>query len=111
MKKSNLLWTKMAAIALGVILTVGVGFSVSSALEKPNEAYAGYTAGHYYLTGIDGWSTDDNPAYELVQVGTSNIYQWTGEIVANKEFKLNVDGTWNLKGFSHLSGYVRQIKQ
>lgn len=110
MKKSNLLWTKMAAIALGVILTVGVGFSVSSALEKPNEAYAGYTAGHYYLTGIDGWSTDDNPAYELVQVGTSNIYQWTGEIVANKEFKLNVDGTWNLKGFSHLSGVCKTNK-
>ena len=110
MKKLNLLWTKIATIALGMVLTAGVGFSVLSALEKPDEAYASYTAGHYYLTGINGWSTDDNSAYELVQVGSSNIYQWTGEIAANKEFKLNVDGTWNLKGFSHLSGVCKANK-
>lgn len=103
MKKMNMLWTKIAAIALGAILTVGVGVSFSSTANGAEEVKA-YKSGHYYLVGsFNGWSLDSE-SHELVSIGGTE-YQWIGVLALNAEFKLNTNNDWGgAKGYSDLTG-------
>ncbi len=102
MKKMNMLWTKIAAIALGAVLTAGVGFSVSSAASKLKEIKADYSG--YSLVGsmtTPGWDLS-NHTYELVSIGGTE-YQWIGVLEAGAEFKLNTNNEWSgVKGYSDL---------
>lgn len=110
MKKTNQLWKKLATVAIGAFLTIGAGVSVLSfgnAFEKANAADEAYDGG-YYLTGIDSWTLDRKPDFQLKRLGISSVYQWTGFIAVNSEFKLNIDGTWgSIKDYTHLSGVCK----
>lgn len=103
MKKTNTLWTKLAAIALGAILTVGVGVSFSSTANDTEEVKA-YVSGHYYLVGsFNDWSLASE-SHELVSIGGTE-YQWIGVLAVNAEFKLNTNNDWGgAKGYGDLTG-------
>ncbi|MDD4303182.1 MAG: hypothetical protein PHE91_01295, partial [Bacilli bacterium] len=103
MKKTNTLWTKLAAIALGAILTVGVGVSFSSTANGAEEVKA-YKSGHYYLVGsFNGWSLGSE-SHELFSIGGTE-YQWIGVLALGDEFKLNTNNDWGgVKGYSDLTG-------
>jgi hypothetical protein len=72
MKKMNMLWTKIAAIALGAILTVGVGATLSSLSPSSEvEAATAQTNRRLYVYTKDGWNQD-----------TPYIYYWGGGVAS-----------------------------
>lgn len=72
MKKMNMLWTKIAAIALGAILTVGVGATLSSLTPSSEvEAAPAQTNRRLYVYTKDGWYQD-----------TPYIYYWGGGVAS-----------------------------
>lgn len=77
MKKMNMLWTKIAAIALGAILTVGVGATLSS-LTPSSEVEAATTETHrvWFGAGTTTWNNDSAKTF---------IYYWTGTGVSKVE--------------------------
>lgn len=70
MKKMDMIWTKIAALALGAILTVGVGATLSATLPS-NEVEAATTETHrvWFGVGTTTWNNDSAKTF---------IYYWTG---------------------------------
>jgi len=79
MKKMNMLWTKIAAIALGAILTVGVGATLSS-FSPSREAEAATTETSRLWAKIvnkDQWDADGAATY-IYYWGGSSSTSWFG---------------------------------
>jgi len=79
MKKMNMLWTKIAAIALGAILTVGVGATLSS-FSPSREAEAATTETSRLWAKIvnkDQWDADGAATY-IHYWGGSSSTSWFG---------------------------------
>ena len=74
MKKMNMLWTKIAAIALGAILTVGVGATLSSLSPSIKvEAAEEQTNRRLYVYTKEGWN-QDTPYIHYWGGGVSSVF-------------------------------------
>jgi len=99
MQKQKTLWTKITALAFGATLAIGIGANILSLTDERQRAYAaeGDPVASYYLVGsINSWNLEDT-TYPLARIGNSTIYQWTGVLYEDDEFKLNTtpeSGDW-----------------
>jgi hypothetical protein len=107
---------KRISLFLGVAVLGGVfAVSLASGLVlrgSPLETRAGANDPYYLVGTINGWSLE-NHDYQLVKVGESTLYRWTGNLATNVEFKLNADTeapfeVWDyVKGYGELSSVLK----
>lgn len=91
MKKMNMIWTKVAAIALGAVLTLGIGATLSST-SPSNEVEAALTSPHLVGT-MNDW-TPNSTSHQMTSIG-NNKWQWKGQLSQNTEFKVLMGDTWS----------------
>ncbi|MFA5421877.1 MAG: hypothetical protein WC344_03690 [Bacilli bacterium] len=105
---------KRTGLFLGIAVLGGTfAVSLASGVAIRNSSFEtkAVPTSTYSLVGSmqtpDQWALEDH-TYELVKVGESTLYRWTGALPTDTEFKLNTNDTWpGVIGFSGLTSVLK----